>query len=184
MTSSYNSARLLGFFGVAVIGFWLTISMISTWYLSSASRQWPTTKGRVVMSNVDSGSTTLGDWWAPSVKYEYQIGATKFQSGTIRFYIPLLRNAAAAEAIRSPYPVGQPVSVSYDPHDPGHSVLEPGIRQPIWGPALAALMFWAMTAFLYYEVTHPNRDLLPRLALALRKVFDDDRDESQEGKAA
>jgi len=161
MTNPHSNARLMGFALVAAIGVFLTLNMMSAWYLSLVSTHWPTTEGRVLNSQVTSGTTTIGDWWAPSVKYEYRVGSNSFQAANIRFYQPLLRDPAAADAIRAPYPAGKLVSVSYDPNDPNRSVLEPGFRQPIWKPTLAALMFWSMAAFLLYEVLHPERSLFP-----------------------
>lgn len=184
MANQDNNACLFGFFLVAVIGVWLTLSMMSAWYLSLASLHWPTANGHVITSGVDSGTTTLGDWWAPSVKYKYQVGAKSFQSDMIRFYIPLLRDSAAAEAIRSPYPAGKLVSVYYDPDHPNRSVLEPGFRQAIWMPTLATLMYWSMAAFLYYEVTHPGSRLLPRLALAMRRLRRPNHKENDQEEAA
>lgn len=177
MTNPNSNARLMGFFLVAAIGVFLTVNMMSAWYLSLVSTHWPTTEGRVLNSQVSSGTTTIGDWWAPSVKYEYRVGANTFQAGNIRFYMPMLRDPAAADALRSPYPAGKLVSVSYDPKDPNRSVLEPGFCQPIWKPTLVALMFWSMAAFLFYEVTHPERSLLS----SLRRPDSQDQEEGEEG---
>lgn len=179
-----SNARVMGFFLVAVIGVFLTVNMMSAWYLSLVSTRWPTTEGRVLNSQVTSGTTTIGDWWAPSVKYEYRVGTNVFHAGNIRFYMPLLRDPAAANAIRSPYPAGKLVSVSYDPEDPNRSVLEPGFRQPIWKPTVTALMFWSMAAFLFYGVTHPERSLLPLLDLAIRRLGSQNQEKGEQEEAA
>jgi hypothetical protein len=177
--SSGGNARVFGFFVVAVIGVWLTVNMLSAWYLSLVSRHWPTTTGHVLASSVDSGTNTLGQWWAPAVTYDYRVGTAKLESARVRFYLPFLRNRDQAEAIRSPYVVGAPVNVSYDPGNPARSVLEPGFRQGIWKPSLIALLFWIMTVALYYEVTHPGA-LTSKLRTAEKKRDAADQDRPQD----
>lgn len=182
--SPNRNARLFGFLVAAAIGVWLTINLLSASYWSLNSAHWPTTPGKVVSSSIESGTTTLGDWWAPAVKYDYAVGSANLRAETIRFYLPFLRDRAAAEAIRAPYPVGQFVTVSYDPENPAHAVLEPGLRQPMWKPTIAALLFWTVAAFLFYDINHPGA-LRARFRPASTKDEspDEDADERTENVA-
>jgi hypothetical protein len=107
-------------------------------------------------SSIDSGTTTLGDWWAPAISYEYVVGTATLRSDRIRFYLPLSRDRSVAEAIRARYVVGKSVPVAYDPDHPDHAVLEPGFRQGVWKPTLAALLFWSAALILFYDITHPG----------------------------
>ena len=178
----HRNARLFGFFVVGVIGVWLTINMLSAWYWSLASLHWPTTSGQVIASSTESGTTTLGDWWAPSITYEYVVGTATFRADKIRFYLPLLRDQASADAIRAPYVVSKRVTVAYDPANPGHAVLETGFRQGTWKPTLAAMLFWSVAGILLYDIVHPGM-LAARLRPALRKdeyVDEDSGDQTEE----
>jgi hypothetical protein len=181
MENPHRNARFFGFFVVGVIGVWLTINMLSAWYWSLASLHWTRTSGQIIASSIESGTTTLGNWWAPSVRYEYAVGTATFRADKIRFYIPFLRDRAAAESIRAPYAVGEPVRVAYDPDNPARSVLEPGFRQGIWKPSAAAMLFWSVAAILFYDVTNPGA-LAARLRLALNKdeAEDEDADDQTE----
>lgn len=100
------------------------------------ARHWPTTTGTVFRSGV----AERGGRYAPDVAYRYavtgteyqgtQLGLTLFQSGTSD------RAAVAARVAR--YPLGQPVTVHYDPARPARSALELPAQAPAWPLLLGA----------------------------------------------
>lgn len=160
MTNPDTRVRFLGFFIVATIGVWFTISMSSAIYFGLASAHWPSVAGVVIASAVDSGTSTFGPWWAPHVEYEYYVAGTKHRSKTVSFVMPILHRSVQADAIVASYLVGQSVDVAFDPDNPDRGVLEPGVPRWTWRWASSALLFWVVVAYLYYDITHPSRRLL------------------------
>ncbi len=93
-----------------------------------ASASWPTVDGRVTRSEVtESTDADGGDSYSPEVTYEYQVNNRSYENSTIKFGENSYSSRRRAEEIAATYPVGQRVNVSYDPNEPGQSVLEPGV---------------------------------------------------------
>lgn len=93
-----------------------------------ASAAWPTVEGRVTRSEVDESSDADGgDSYSPEVTYTYQVDDQAYENSTIKFGENSYSSRRRAEAIVANYPVGERVTVSYDPNAPGRSVLEPGV---------------------------------------------------------
>lgn len=95
----------------------------------------PTTEGVVVSSRVVVDSDGEGTSYQPAITYRYTVqrqertssgvGATWLSSGS-----------QEARRVVARYPAGSRVTVYYNPRDPNHSVLRPGLN---WGHAMAAL---------------------------------------------
>lgn len=93
-----------------------------------ASASWPTVDGRVTRSEVSKSTDADGaDSYSPEVLYEYQVDDQSYENSTIKFGENSYSSRRRAEEIAATYPVGQRVTVSYDPIEPGQSVLEPGV---------------------------------------------------------
>ena len=130
------------------------IAFVRTRWLASASARWPTVSGTITMSDVIEEAiegTSNGDKaivrmihrYQVDLRYAYQVGKRDFV-GTVENWgwtgIYGLRELAEKAASR--YQQGQPVTVYYDPEQPGNAVLEPDNRQG----SLAPLIFGAVSA--------------------------------------
>ena len=99
-------------------------------FLVSQAREsagWPQTDGRIVRSKVIPARE--GD--RLEIEYAYEVAGVPYTARRIYFGDHLTlssRNDAGTYATR--YPVGNPVSLAYDPEDPADAVLEPGARKP------------------------------------------------------
>jgi len=155
--NSDTKARLLGLIGLGSVAVWLTISIGSSFYLCLVSLRWPKLPVRVVSSGVSTGSSNLGTWWAPDVDYVYLLNGRAYHSATIRFIEPPFYEKDGAEAVLAGYPAETQTTAAYDPKDPARSVLEPGVPPGMWKKALIPPFFWALTAYIFYEIVHPRR---------------------------
>ncbi|MGB8769968.1 MAG: DUF3592 domain-containing protein [Candidatus Korobacteraceae bacterium] len=158
--SSDTKGRFIGIVGLGSIAVWLTLNLGMGFYRSLISQHWPAVPVRIASSAVVSGVSTVGHWWGPDVEYEYQFAGRTYRSSTIRFLMPVFYGEDDARSIQSAYPQNGTAIAAYDPDDPSRSVLEPGVPGGMWKQALIPVFFWILTAYLYYEATHPHRRVL------------------------
>ena len=160
--NSDTRARLLGLFGLGTIAVWLTLSLGNSFYLCLVSLRWPKVPVRITSSGVNTGSSNAGTWWAPDVEYEYRVSGQAYRSATIRYLMRPYYEKEEAQAVLAAYPAEAQAIAAYDPQDPARSVLEPGVPSKMWVKALIPLFFWSLTAYIFYEITHPDRRVMLR----------------------
>jgi hypothetical protein len=135
----------------AVLG---VVSFVRGRRLASASARWPTVSGTVTTSDVieealvDDSNTDKSiirkiHRYQVDLRYAYQVGKRDFV-GTAENWgwtaVYGLRELAETAAGR--YRQGQPVTVYYEPEQPGNAVLEPDSRKG----SMAPLVFGAISA--------------------------------------
>lgn len=160
--NSDTKIRFVGLVGLGSIAVWLTLSLGNCLYLCLTSLRWPTVLVRVTSSEVNTGVSNLGHWWVPDVEYEYQLGGQAYHSTNIHYLMPVFYHEEEARAVQATYPQDAKIRAAYDPRNPGRSVLEPGLPSGMWERALIPVFFWGLTAYLFYEIKHPERRLLLR----------------------
>jgi hypothetical protein len=93
-----------------------------------ASATWPTAAGVVTSSEVDhSTDAEGGDSYSPEVDYQYQVDGQTITNNQIKFGENSYSSRRKAEEIAANYPLGQQVTVYYEPERPTNAVLEPGV---------------------------------------------------------
>jgi hypothetical protein len=93
-----------------------------------ASADWPNVRGQVLSSDVRvSSDSEGGDSYVPQVEYSYLVNDVEYRDDTIKFGENSYGRRRTAEEIANRYPVGQSVSVYYNPAEPDEAVLEPGV---------------------------------------------------------
>jgi hypothetical protein len=130
------------------------VSFIRGMRLASASARWPTAAGIVTTSDVieeEIEDTSSSDKsiirkihrYQVDLRYAYQVGKCDFV-GTIENWgwTGVYGHRELAETAAGRYRQGQPVTVYYDPAQPGNAVLEPDGRKG----SLAPLIFGAIFA--------------------------------------
>jgi hypothetical protein len=155
-------ARYLGLAGLGTIAVWLTLSLGNAFYLSMVSLQWPKVPVRVTASQVNTGSSSFGTWWAPDVEYEYRVSGHVYHSATIRYLMPSFYEEEKAHAVLASYSPEVYATAAYDPQNPACSVLQPGVPPNMWKKAFIPLFFWLLVAYISYEIAHPHRRLMLR----------------------
>ncbi len=140
-----NMAKVLTIvFGLA--GVVLTIIGAVIVMKAKASANWPSTEGKIVISEVKeevqtikhSPSRTGSDrsrlrtrtatniMYVPHVVYEYAVDETKYTSNRVKFGQLSSSDYNDAAAVVARYPIGDIVAVQYDPAEPTEAVLEAG----------------------------------------------------------
>ncbi len=111
-------ALLIGLVLVLVaIGAYLFARDVS---IRTESVNWPTVPGTVIASEVSTYSNWEGGNQSyPDVTYEYFVGGARYVDTETRF-------SGNAEHVVAQYPVGQPVTVHYNPKRPSQGVLVTG----------------------------------------------------------
>ncbi len=157
-----RKARFFGLIGLGSFAVWLTVSLGSGFYLSIISLHWPKVPVRVTSSKVYTGTSTMGTWFAPDVEYEYRLGERAYRSTTVRYLMQTFSEPEDAQSVLVAYPPAAQVLAAYDPQNPARSVLEPGVPSSMWKRAFIPLFFWALIAYIFYEIVNPDRRLLLR----------------------
>ena len=131
--------------------------------LASASARWPTAAGIVTTSDVieeiledksndDKAIIKKIHRYQVDLRYAYQVGKRDFVGITANWgWTAVYGLRELAEKAAGQYQKGQPVTVYYDPEQPGHAVLEPDNRKGSMAPlifaAIAAIAGGGMLAF-------------------------------------
>ena len=111
------------------------------------SATWPTTKGKVLTSEVEH-TFGKGPHFMPVVSFEFQAGGQRYESTTRHFGQHKLRLASSADDVIRSYPIGSEVTVHYDPDEPATAALETS-RSDAYRAVLWALG-WLLLPFLTY----------------------------------
>jgi hypothetical protein len=124
--------------------------------LASASTRWPTVAGIITASGVieeaiedksndDKSFIRKIYRYQVDLRYAYQVGKRDFIGTSANWgWTAIYGLRELAEKAASQYRQGQPVTVYYDPEQPGNAVLEPDNRQG----SLAPLIFAAICAVI------------------------------------
>lgn len=91
------------------------------------SESWPMTDGEITYSQIQISTDDDGTSYHADVRFVYVAEDRRYEADTVSFgqYGSSDRNHAAGIVAR--YPVGQRVTVYYDPAKPETAVLEPGV---------------------------------------------------------
>ncbi|MBN1808753.1 MAG: DUF3592 domain-containing protein [Planctomycetes bacterium] len=129
--SSGNPWFLLIF---VVVGAGLAVYGNSVVAKAKASAGWPSAKGRIERSSLDSRRTRSTDSrghgrettsYYADIMYSYTVDGRKYSGGKVRYGASSTSRAAADKLVEK-YRAGEDVDVYYDPAKPEESVLEPG----------------------------------------------------------
>lgn len=134
--------------GVVFAGIGAGVISWSIWNLleALASRRWATTGGVVVVSSLQQSRDSEGGFtYRSEVSYRYTVNGAEFVSSRARFGdgLSFSWSAPAVRTVRR-YPTGAAVVVHYDPDEPDHAVLEPGVSGYIFGGLAFGVVFAAL----------------------------------------
>ena len=121
------------------------------------STDWPQADGSVTASGVEMKSDatdgrTRALRYSPAVSYSYDVDGRTYSLDRLGFTRVWTGDESDAQSIVRRYPVGQTVTVYYDPGDPSMAVLFPGVSLNsmlglLFGLAMIAIMTVAMYVF-------------------------------------
>lgn len=94
-------------------------------------RRWPMAQGEVRSSSVLQVSSGTDRMFRPEILYAFSVGGTEY-TGVRRTLFPIqFGSPDYAAKVVAQYPVGQRVSVYYDPSNPRQSILIRGSALPM-----------------------------------------------------
>jgi len=140
-----------------------------------ASPQWPTVSGVVVSSDTARDATrdrrtgASSTMYVATIRFHYAVNGRDYTTDTLHFGQTIgSGDSSDAELRRVRYPVGNPVTVSYNPADASIAAVEPGFDTDVlWLPG-AGLGFFVpgvMFIALYFGISRGNRMLGLGLAM-------------------
>ena len=160
--NSDTKIRSIGLASLATVAIWVTLNLGNCFYLCLQSSHWPQLPVRIVSSEVDTGISNAGRWWAPNVEFEYRVNGKAYRSTSVRYFIPAFYQQGEARAVQAEYPQGGQAKAAYDPANPGRGVLEPGVPTGLWTRAIVPVFLWSLCACILYEMKNPQRRILLR----------------------
>jgi hypothetical protein len=125
-------------------------AVMTTWVAvkasrASASTTWPATTGQITASEVQegpsSGRLVPVVRYRAAIVYHYDVDGTQRAGTRVSMDEAPFGSRSWAEERVERYPVATAVRVWYDPDDPSHAVLEPGINGEHVRGLAAALLF-------------------------------------------
>ncbi len=111
-------------------GLGMLIKLLKNFSKVSHSKNWLSTSGKIVSSELDAQTTTDEDGYQTTtyfanILFQYQVSDKVFDCDCINFdYGIRTSNMRIQQSIVEQYPVGRQVTVYYDPDDPQQAVLE------------------------------------------------------------
>ncbi len=126
--------RGMGCFGsIIFVGIFFVVGVAVSWWgwgiLQNArvSENWPSTGGQITYSDVRVDHDEDGTTYHADIDFAYVVDDHRYTADTVSFGQYGSSNRSHAEEILARYPVGQAVTVYYDPAEPETAVLEPGV---------------------------------------------------------
>ena len=132
----------LSFIGLAS-GIPLTHAEVRNVRLGLASRDWVLVPGVVLDRRLHLGGLQGGDETG-LILYRYEVAGSTYLSNRVDYSGRATAVFSGNERTLKAFPVGMPVEVRVDPHDPSRAVLHPGISG---GTIVRLLIGLALSAF-------------------------------------
>jgi hypothetical protein len=116
-----------------------------------ASGNWPSTKGKVVLTEVKESSSTDEDGstsrrYSPRVEYAYTVSGRKYTSDQVAIGARWQYSSQAKARAKLAYRSGQQVDVYYNPQKPDQALLEPGVTGGARGTLIIGIVFMIAAA--------------------------------------
>jgi hypothetical protein len=157
-------------FGLVIVG----IGLRNVWR-AMASTRWPKVQGTVVESSTwksvsrDRQSGVSSAMYRARITFSYQVGDKSYTTDTIHFGQTLgSGDSSDAELQHRRYPVGAPVSISYNPADPSIAALKPGVYADVfWIPGAGLAFALPCIAGLLFFLTMETKIRVFGIAIGL-----------------
>ena len=122
-----------------------------------ASRSWPSTKGKIIRSEIVGGwegdsagrGLSFSYMYKPVVRYEYFIDGQRCEGGEVSYKTFSASGKSLVSDPQAKFPVGQEVEVFYNPNNPTDSMLA-GARPPFF-LLLLPFIFSALLVILVFS---------------------------------
>lgn len=147
-------------FGIFIMIFiaWLVIGSIG-FYKAVASKNWPTSAGTVISSEVvrPSGKSTK---FEAKVVFTYSVDGKAYTSEKLKATMARGTSSWAREVVES-YPAGAKVEVYFNPKNPGTAVVLPGLqRDNYWMTLLPLFVLLLIIKVFVDQIKNARKTLL------------------------
>src|SRR5262245_28642944 len=175
----------LGLGLVLVIGLGLFMLGARNLWRAVASRHWPTASATVVESSTSidvtppsrslrrSRNSVSSIMYTANIRFQYEVNGRAYRTDQIWFgQTAGSGDSSEAELRRFRYPLGEKVTVSYDPADPAIAAVHPGFQaDALWLPGAGlAFLVPGLMASLMYKSTFTGSGMAVGLGI-LTQVF-------------
>jgi hypothetical protein len=115
-----------------------------------ASARWPTVEGTITESKLAVELDPDGDEkYRADIRFAYRVDGREFEGSNVKWgWNAIYAWRSRAAAALTPYPVGKPVTVHYDPAQPTTAVLEPLNREGMAMPLVFAVAVGGIGVFV------------------------------------
>ncbi len=133
-SGGFGFSSIVPFVFIVIALIFLVAALRQRAKVGSAKRNWETTSGRVLFSQVETRRTRSGGGtstsYVPRVVYEYAVNGNKYQGNRVALGSEVGRGSyrSVEEKMTASYPSGQIVQVHYNPANPQDAALE--LRAP------------------------------------------------------
>ncbi|MCH8907979.1 MAG: DUF3592 domain-containing protein [Candidatus Heimdallarchaeota archaeon] len=119
---------LLGIFMI-LFGMGIIAAAIYPIILAIKSQSWPTTLGKVTISEINVITDKERTSYEHLMAYEYELNGSTYASDKLEYRFFKFGGTRSIRKIVDDYPVGREVVVHYDAHDPWTAVLNTAIHK-------------------------------------------------------
>ena len=111
-----------------LLGAFFVLPSLNTILLLQSCREWPTTAGTVISSEIETfwpdAKPSVANQYRPLVWFSYSVKDQQYFSQSLRFVQPYSGDVRLAQESLKRYPVGQQIAVKYNPDDPSIAIVE------------------------------------------------------------
>lgn len=117
---------------LAIYVCWMVTVSVKDVFKAHAAKDWPTTIGVVVSSEVVRPGN--GKSYTLKILYQYSVGMTSYVGNRLTFGFVLAGGGSKSEAqaLANQYPVKVSVTVHYNPEAPSEAVIVPQVSNETW----------------------------------------------------
>ncbi|MBN2790385.1 MAG: DUF3592 domain-containing protein [Candidatus Delongbacteria bacterium] len=139
------------------VGLGLSYKGYSTISLAKESLDWPSTTGKIILSEIRHKSSRSGKGnrtssYHADIKYTYTIGTMLLTGDRVSYGDYGSSDRGHASSIVRRYPVAKKVRVYYMKDQPAEAVLEPGITGSTWIQPVIGLVFAVVGVIMFIRI--------------------------------
>ncbi len=121
---------ILGLLFIVIGGFVFFMWGLPPMQYANTSKNWPSVQGKITRSEVDTYMKDGQTQYLPDIAYTYTVEGRNYTSSKVTVGDPpYTSNISPAKRLQAEYPVGEEVTVYYDPEVHSSSTLKTGIQR-------------------------------------------------------
>ncbi len=131
-------------FSMFVFGAVFTFGGLRDVLKTRESTAWPTVQGTITESYVRERRRSGDRDYFPEIRYRYVVNDQMYESDRVKFSFARNSGHSNARRVVNQYPVGQEVTVYYDPTMPETAVLETEVTSQTYGTLIGGIVAFVL----------------------------------------